>query len=421
MKIVLRTVTGSTTELNVEVADTVQTIKQRMEEYDVTTLRLCHKGKVLDDAKSVEELGFKDGEVLIVAGKKKAVVAAVAAQSSSTTTTALPAPASTELTNNASPTPPAVPTSTPTTQTTTTEQPTMTTAEPTATTTEPAPAPTPAPTTTAAPDPYVDAGTVEMILMMGLTEDRAKVELALRCAYGNGDRAVDFLMNGIPPAVEAQARQAMQAPTQPPAPAPTTAPAPTSGGGGGGGGEGGEMTADQLGAMMAQMQEGGNQGGGSDLARALAGIPQFPQIAAVVRQNPSALPEVMRQLQTNFPDVFILVQANPQEFLDIVNSNEQPGGAGGSGGRPAPSGGAPGGAQRLVLTPEDAPAVERLVQLGGGQWDQRAAALVYLVANRNEEVAANLLFDHGGLPPELAEAAMAGEAAGGEDEPEGSS
>ena len=112
----------------------------------------------------------------------------------------------------------------------------------------------------------------------------------------------------------------------------------------------------------------------------------------------------MRQLQSNFPDVFTLVQANPQEFLDLVNSNPQP--SGGSR-RPAPSGGAP-GSQRLVLTPEDAPAVERLVQLGGGQWDQRAAALVYLVANRNEEVAANLLFDHGGLPPELAEAAMAG-------------
>lgn len=55
----------------------------------------------------------------------------------------------------------------------------------------------------------------------------------------------------------------------------------------------------------------------------------------------------------------------------------------------------------LELTAEDRTAVQQLVELGGGMWDEQSALLVYLATQRNQEVAASVLFEHGGVPPEL--------------------
>ncbi len=62
----------------------------------------------------------------------------------------------------------------------------------------------------------------------------------------------------------------------------------------------------------------------------------------------------------------------------------------------------------MQVTEADREPIQRLVAIGGGIWDERAAAIVYVVCNRNEEVAANILFDNGGLPPDLAAAIMQG-------------
>ena len=105
--------------------------------------------------------------------------------------------------------------------------------------------------------------------------------------------------------------------------------------------------------------------------------------------------------------MFELVQANPQEFLAIMN---EAGGAGGAQ-QQAPAGPTQ---QQMQVTEADREPIQRLVAIGGGIWDERAAALVYIVCNRNEEVAANILFDNGGLPPELAAAIMQGGAEGDE-------
>jgi len=241
--------------------------------------------------------------------------------------------------------------------------------------------------------------------------DRASVVRALQCAFGNADRAVEYLCTGIPAHVEAQfARQQAQA-TAPPQRTPQRSNAPA---GNAPAGPGAEMTAEQLGAMMADMQ----RQQGSPLAQALASIPQFEQIRGLVRQNPAALPTVMQQLQQHHPDVFALVQANPQEFLDLINA---PAGGAGAGAHAGGAGGAgEQGMPDMVPTAADQPAIERLVALGGGQWDARAAAIVYLVCRRNEEVAANVLFDNGGLPPELLQAMIDGGAGGegGDDDDE---
>ena len=66
--------------------------------------------------------------------------------------------------------------------------------------------------------------------MEGMGFPRAECEAALRAAYGNPDRAVQYLMDGIPQQEEAPAPAAPAAPgagaiAPPPAAAPPAAPA----------------------------------------------------------------------------------------------------------------------------------------------------------------------------------------------------
>jgi len=66
----------------------------------------------------------------------------------------------------------------------------------------------------------------------------------------------------------------------------------------------------------------------------------------------------------------------------------------GGGAAPGAGGGAaPGGGQlQIQLSPEDAAAVGRLEQLG---FPRHAVVQAYMAAEKNEELAANLLFDMG--------------------------
>lgn len=233
--------------------------------------------------------------------------------------------------------------------------------------------------------------------------DREQVILALRAAYMNADRAVQYLVEGIPPHIVQQMQQ-QQARQQAPRPQPSTAPRPQQPPQqqqqpphpAPGQQPGHEVTPEELAAMMRQL----DQGGESQMEQALRAIPQFEQIRAIVRQNPQALPTVMQQLQQHHPAVYQLVQQQPEEFLRILRA---PGGPG-AGGNAGP--GAEGAPEPIDMTvrPEDNEPVQRLVQLGGGMWDQRAAAIVYLACRRNEELAANVLFDNGGVPAELVQA-----------------
>jgi UV excision repair protein RAD23 len=420
MKLILRTVTGATIEVNVEPSDNIAHVKQMIaDQYEVSSLRLCHKGKVLSDTQSLQEQNIGDGESIVIAGRKVTAAAAAPAK-------AAPAPAAAAVA--AAPAPAPAPT---TAGVKDGEQPTPTvntnTASPARPTTDAAapapanpPAVPPAPAPAVAPAPVAPAGEhgvsatlIETVMGMGFP-DRAEVVAALRAAYMNVDRAVEYLCTGIPENV----RRQMEQPAMPPAPRPGPpaaaglgaaprqggAPAPAPAGG---------NAAQALGQLLAQQQAAHNaqhppaQAG---LRGALATIPQFENIRLHVQRTPTALPTLMQQLQERFPEVFQQVQANPQEFLDIINSPQPVGpAAAGAGG---PQGGAPGGAP----VPPDPAAVERLVALGGGQWDAQAATIVLMVCRGDEEMAANILFDNGGLPPQLVQAMMNGAAGLGDDE-----
>ena len=111
------------------------------------------------------------------------------------------------------------------------------------------------------------------LVAMGYPENEASV--ALRAAYYNVDRAVEYLLSGIPDNV----RQELDLD--------------------GGDGE------DEQGP------------GGLDF---LMHNEQFAQLRNLVRDNPEALPQLIQQIATDNPQLMQLIRENEQQFLEILNA-----------------------------------------------------------------------------------------------------
>lgn len=275
----------------------------------------------------------------------------------------------------------------------------------------PIPAPVAAPSKSHATPEAVAA-----LTSMGFLENECKS--ALEAAMGNPDLAYEFLLTGIPEQLSSRSRL--------PAPAsvPASAPAPS---------------------------------GGSSTLQQFRSHPQFEQLKQLVQTNPASLPQVLSVIGQQNPQLLDAIHANNEEFLAMMNepigstppapapavgsspagevggtnasqiismlsalppeqraqfaqqvgmSPEQlnsfvqmisqippdqlsqlmPGMGGGSGG------GGGGGGHVIRLTEEEHAAVTRLTQLG---FSQQQAVQAYLACDKNESLAANLLFDGG--------------------------
>lgn len=105
------------------------------------------------------------------------------------------------------------------------------------------------------------------------------------------------------------------------------------------------------------------------------------------------MPQVLAQISQASPELYYLISSNPEAFERALNAEGgQSGGSGGS----APSHPPPG---TIQVSPEEAAAIQRLMQFGFTKMD---AAQAYFACDKNEEMAANLLFDrqmNGDLDP----------------------
>lgn len=368
--------------LEFEPTELVSAVKQKISEekgWAPDLQKLIYSGKILKDdeplsAYKIEEKGF----VVCMVNKPKAAPAAPAAPiASSSNVPATPAHAPV----SATPAAPAAPAS----------------SAPVA-----APeTPTPARTTTAPEAGPGGAFTDPSSLTMGAQRaeaiasmeamgfERSQIEAAMRAAFFNPDRAVEYLLTGIPENLQ-HPEPPQQAPAAPAQPAVPAAGGDDAGvnlfdlaaqqgqGRGSGGSRGGAGGAAAAAAAAAAAGAGAGAGQGLGNLDFLRHNQQFQQLRQVVQQQPQMLEPILQQLSAGNPQLAQLIGNNPEQFLNLLGED---------GDEDVPL---PPGAQAIAVTEEERDAIERLCRLG---FDRDQAIQAYFACDKNEELAANFLFE----------------------------
>lgn len=253
--------------------------------------------------------------------------------------------------------------------------------------------------------------TIQNIMEMGY--ERSQVEAALRAAFNNPHRAVEYLLTGIP--------ESLQRP-EPPI-AQTEAPIGEStstthegdhdddeedddedvdveGGqqhenlfeaaAAAAAHEGGEANVGGAGGAGAGAGAGGAAGGGAGLGD----DQQMQLLRAALQSNPELIQPLLEQLAASNPQIASLIQQDPEAFirtflgaggedLGFEIEGDESGFAGGEGEGDAE------GTVRIQLSEQDQNAINRLCELG---FERDLVIQVYLACDKNEEVAADILF-----------------------------
>ncbi|CAI5756693.1 unnamed protein product [Candida verbasci] len=378
MKIVFKDFKKQVIPIELELNDTVLKAKELLgkeKDVEASQIKLVYSGKVLIDEKTLEESKIKEGASIIfmIAKAKKT-----------------PTPIPTESSENKSTTEQHQQESSNTEQATTTEQPQTSTESTFAVGSE-------------------REATITNIMEMGY--ERPQVEAALRAAFNNPHRAVEYLITGIPESLQQQQQQ-QQLHQQSPIAAPLAESITAQGTHDNNHNDDdddddddehdrsaqGENLFEQAAAAAAggnnqhtSMPSGG-AGAGSG-AGALSGASddqQMQLLRAALQSNPELIQPLLEQLAASNPQIANLIQQDPEGFIrtflgasgeDLGFEIEPEGGEG--------QGGNDEGTIRITLSEQDQNAVNRLCELG---FERDLVIQVYLACDKNEEVAADILF-----------------------------
>ncbi|KAG4403308.1 hypothetical protein GLYMA_01G081500v4 [Glycine max] len=357
MKVFVKTLKGTHFEIEVNPSDTLSEVKKNIETvqgadvYPAAQQMLIHQGKVLKDGTTLEENKVAENSfIVIMLSKTKS-----SSGEGSTTSTAPSVKASATPTSTSVSAAPQAPASTGAT-------PTPVTA-PAAPASAAAPAPISSGSAVPESDIYGQAasnlvagsnleGTIQQILDMGGGSwDRDTVVRALRAAYNNPERAVEYLYSGIPEQAEAPPvtrEPASAQPANPPAAAPQAAqPAsvPSSG-----------PNANPLDLFPQGLPNVGSGAAGAGSLDFLRNSQQFQALRAMVQANPQILQPMLQELGKQNPHLMRLIQEHQVDFLRLINEPVE-GGEGNILGQLASA-----MPQAVTVTPEERQAIER-------QWD----------------------------------------------------
>ncbi|WOL13761.1 ubiquitin receptor RAD23d-like isoform X2 [Canna indica] len=383
MKIFVKTLKGSNFEIVVNPEDTVADVKRNIEAsqgktiYPAEQQMLIHQGKILKDDTTLEENKVSDNSFLVIMLTKS--------KGSSSGASAAKEPSNQVPPTNTAPPVPSVPALVPSQASATTLSSVPTNA-PTPIATAAAP---PAATMSTETDTYgqvasdLVAGstleqTIQQILDMGGgTWGRDTVVRALRAAYNNPERAVEYLYTGIPennevPTVAEVPTSAQTGGTPIQASSPVQPGIPTTG-----------PNANPLDLFPQGLPNLGLNTGESDF-EFLRNSPQFQALQAVVQSNPQILQPLLQELGQQNPEIMRLIQEHQGEFLGLLNEPAQ-GNEGISTSQLAA------GTPTIEVSPEEYEAIERLAAMG---FDSELVLEVFFACNKNEELAANYLLDH---------------------------
>lgn len=198
--------------------------------------------------------------------------------------------------------------------------------------------------------------------LMDMGYAREQVEQALRASFMNVERAVQYLIEGIPENAVAAA------------------------------------------AAAEDVGDEGEEGSLQDLIN----TPQFQQMRQLVQSNPSVLPQLLNQIGQTNPQLLEMITQNQEQFLSMLNqplagaaAATAQSGAPPAGGAPAnPISQGPGGQVMVALTETEKQAVDRLKSMG---FPEALVVQAFFACDKDENAAANFLitqteemFDEGG-------------------------
>ncbi|KAI8924397.1 XPC-binding domain-containing protein [Entophlyctis helioformis] len=343
--------------------------------YPVAQQKLIHSGKILADEATIAELKITEKDfVVVMVAKPKAAPAPAPPAASAPAPVAAPAPAPV-----AAPAPAAAP----------------------AVAAAPAPAAPAAAATPSAPDSALATGSVYESAVSNLVEmgfPREQVVVAMRAAFNNPDRAAEYLMTGIPDNIArefAAPPAASSTAATPAAAAPASAPASATSATVPAAGQPINLfeAAAQAAAQNRAASAGGARTGAGAAAAsaefaALQNSPQFQELRQLVQTQPQLLQPLLQELGRTNPALLQLISQNQDQFLQMLNLE----GAGGDDADMIGDDGASPDAHYVTVTPEEESAINRLAALG---FDRNLALEAFLACDKNEELAANYLFDMG--------------------------
>uniref|UniRef100_A0A2S2NFX6 UV excision repair protein RAD23 n=1 Tax=Schizaphis graminum TaxID=13262 RepID=A0A2S2NFX6_SCHGA len=178
-----------------------------------------------------------------------------------------------------------------------------------------------------------------------------KVENALRASFNNPDRAVEYLLTGIPDELQAD---------------PTINQSISS------------ILSEDTGSST-----GSSQVPQADPLAFLRNQPTFQQMRSVVQQNPELLNSVLQQIGQTNPALLQMISNNQEAFVRMLNEPSE-----GAAAAPAAAGRGPVGGYEVPVSTQDKEAIDRLKALG---FPEHQVVQAYFACEKNENMAANLL------------------------------
>ncbi|KAE8742143.1 hypothetical protein FOCC_FOCC012350 [Frankliniella occidentalis] len=385
MIITLKNLQQQTFTVEIDPTQTVKNLKDQIElskgkDYAAENQRLIYAGKILSDESQLKEYNIDEKKFIVVmVTKPKAASQASAGPSDPTATAAgdsdnkdsKDSKDSGGQSSSASPT--SAQTNTPSTGGSSST--TGSTSAPTATITS-------AESALLVGDAYNQM--VQNIVDMGY--DRDQVEQALRASFNNPDRAVEYLINGIPAqALDAVPQDAGQDDADPD-PAPPSSPA------------GRKKFLSHIMAFSFEFCPA------DEPLAFLRSQPQFQQMRQIIQSNPQLLNTVLQQIGQTNPALLQLISQNQEAFVNMLNepagsAPAAPSDGSGSANEPAvPAAGRGGGGRGgnafedapgvIQISAQDREAIERLKALG---FPEHLVIQAYFACEKNENLAANFL------------------------------
>ncbi|KAI9293976.1 UV excision repair protein Rad23 [Neoconidiobolus thromboides FSU 785] len=228
-------------------------------------------------------------------------------------------------------------------------------------------------------------GMINNFLEMGF--DREQIDQAMRAAFNNPERAAEYLLNGIPDELIADLTSQNNAASSQVGEEALSSDANTTNA------TIGENLNQNL-FQAAAEQASRNHGQRSfDTLIELRNSPQLRVIREAVRENPSLIQPILQQMARSNPEILHHIQENPEllallleenlEDLEIVENEDGEHGQGQNQQLAQP--------HQITITQEENEAILRLEALG---FNRERAIQAYFVCDKNEEIAANYLFDN---------------------------